>query len=109
MRKQMSRRRWIHSWLFSGVGDTSSSRSPVVLRVRVLTGISSGPEKTILHSPSHAEPARLRISAAFIHPCKDHDINLIRQRATSLGCPLRMIGETGLLVARTVFILCRLC
>ncbi len=81
----------------------------VVLHVRVLTGSGGGPEKTILHAPRHAYPSQVRMVSAFIHPRDDPGIDLIRQKARVLGCPLHTIGESGPLDSSTLRRLHKLC
>lgn len=89
--------------------DSPRVSPPFVLHVRVVAGKGGGPDKTILRSAEHLNPAKLRVAAAYIHPHGDPGIATIRQQAQQHGCPLYEIGESGAVDPRTIRSLIQLC
>lgn len=90
-------------------GEALPGRPTNVLHARVMAGTGGGPEKTILRSPRYADPARYRMTAAYITPTANPGNASLQQRAEALGCPLRFIEERGPVDWRTVRHLSRLC
>ncbi len=86
-----------------------ANRPPNVLHVRVMAGTGGGPEKTILHSPGYADPARCQMHVAYITPVGNPANAELCQRAAELDCPLHLIEERGPVDWRTVRRLARLC
>lgn len=82
---------------------------PTVLHVRIVAGSGGGPDKTILRSPAHVDPAQVRVAAAYIHPKGDPGIEVIREHAARFGSPLWTIAESGAVDLRTVSAMLRLC
>ncbi len=80
-----------------------------VLHVRVVAGCGGGPEKTILRSPRYADPARYKMSAAYIYPEGDPGMCIIRQSAQQFNCPLYEVAETHALDHHSLRALLELC
>jgi glycosyltransferase involved in cell wall biosynthesis len=74
---------------------TKSSRLPVVLDTRVVTGSGGGPDKTILNSPRYLAAAGYRMLCAYMHPPADSGFQLLRSRAKALRAPMLSIPDRG--------------
>ena len=83
--------------------------APMVLHTRVVTGLGGGPDKTILRSTQHIDPAQIRMAAAYIHPHGDVGMATLRKQAHDWGCQMWEISESGAADPRTVRDLFRLC
>jgi len=81
----------------------------MVLHTRVVTGLGGGPDKTILRSTQHIDPAQIRMAAAYIHPHGDAGMATLRKQARDWGCQMWEISESGPADLRTFRDLLRLC
>ncbi|SLN69241.1 glycosyltransferase [Oceanibacterium hippocampi] len=80
-----------------------------ILHTRIVSGAGGGPEKTILNSPRHLDPARYRAIACYLHAPGDSEFSVIEARARERDCPLIGIGDAGALSPRTLWRLARIC
>ncbi len=87
----------------------STTRAPVVLHTRVVTGEGGGPEKTILNSPRYLEGYGYRSLCAYMHPPHDPGFRLLTKRALQSGTQLLSIPDRGIQDLRVLKRLLRIC
>lgn len=68
---------------------------PLVLDVRVVTGVGGGPEKTILNSPRFLPDLGYRQICTYLRPPGDDGFQSIRQRAADASAELCEIDDAG--------------
>jgi glycosyltransferase involved in cell wall biosynthesis len=87
-----------------------STRPPMVLHVRVVTGHGGGPEKTILNSPRFLNRLGYQSKLAYLHPPGDPGIDVLKSRGAPLGAEVISVPDKGpldLAVIRRLVQICR--
>ena len=85
-------------------------RPPMVLHVRVVTGVGGGPEKTILNSPRFLTRLGYQSKLAYLHPPGDADAEQLAARGRALEAEVLSVPDRGpfdLSVIRRLVRLCR--
>lgn len=80
-----------------------------ILHARVVAGPGGGPDKTIMRSARHIDPARYQLAAAYLHPADDTRIDVLRGAAGRCGMPIYTIPERGPIDWRAIRLMRDLC
>jgi len=80
----------------SRLSEANSSKRPVVLHARVVTGTGGGPDKTILNSPRFLSDLGYDSVCAYLHPPDDPSFVDLKQRAETLNAELISIPDRGI-------------
>jgi glycosyltransferase involved in cell wall biosynthesis len=80
----------------------ASTRLPMVLHTRVITGAGGGPDKTILNSPRFLGDLGYRSACVFLRPPGDEAFQVIRDRAVAAQADIEEIDDHGALDWRIV-------
>lgn len=73
----------------------STPNCPMVLHVRVVTGVGGGPDKTILNSPRHLADLGYTSICAYLRPPHDDGFNDLSQRAETTDASLAAVDDRG--------------
>lgn len=80
-----------------------------ILHARVVAGAGGGPDKTIMRSARHIDPARYHLAAAYLHPADDPGISVLRGAAGRCGMPIYTVPERGPIDWRAIRLMSDLC
>ena len=83
--------------------------TPLVLHVRVVTGVGGGPEKTILNSPRFYGPLGYLSHLAYLHPPGDPGFEALRERGRALQAEVISVPDRGPFDLSVLWRLIRLC
>lgn len=91
------------------MSEASSSKYPVVLHARVVTGTGGGPDKTILNSPRFLRDLGYDSVCAYLHPPNDPGFEELKQRAESLNAELISVPDRGIKDVSVVSRMLKIC
>jgi glycosyltransferase involved in cell wall biosynthesis len=95
--------------IHTAVGPPADTVSGAVLHVRVISGSTGGPDKTIFASAAPLAGTRYRVVAAYLHVPGDPGFLAAERQARAQGCPLVGVPERGPLDPRPIARLLDLC
>ena len=93
----------------TSLSEASTSKCPVVLHARVVTGTGGGPDKTILNSPRFLTVLGYESVCAYLHPPEDSGFEELKQRACSLNAELISVPDRGLRDVSVVSRMLKIC
>ncbi|WP_020469813.1 glycosyltransferase family 4 protein [Zavarzinella formosa] len=75
----------------------TTTKSPVILDTRVLSGSGGGPDKTLINSPRYLDPVGYRMICAYLHDPDDAGFQTLRQKALKKNVELVSVADRGAL------------